>query len=111
MTPLEQIAEARTEAKKLVELADHLDKLRKNRSFKALFDEHILKDLPLQAAGMFNRPGNSEIAQDSLEKLLTMVSMLNHTLSTVYTKANQAEDTLKEIDEAEAEYMSEVGEV
>tara|TARA_B110000014_G_scaffold240124_1_gene208003 strand:+ start:1845 stop:2174 length:330 start_codon:yes stop_codon:yes gene_type:complete len=108
MTPLEQIAEARTEAKNLVELADHLDKLRKNRSFKALFDEYILKDLPLQAAGMFNRPGNSEIAQDSLEKLLTMVSMLNHTLSTVYTKADQAQQTLKEIDDAEAEYLAEV---
>ena len=108
MTPLEQIAEARTEAKNLVELADHLDKLRKNRSFKALVDEYILKDLPLQAAGMFKRPGNSEVAQDSVEKLLTMVSMLNHTLSTIYTKADQAQQTLKEIDDAEAEYLAEV---
>jgi hypothetical protein len=108
MTPLEQIAEARTEAKNLVELGEHLDKLRKNRYFKALFDEYILKDLPLQAAGMFQRPGNSEIAQDSLEKLLTMVSMLNHTLSTVYTKADQAQQTLTEIDAAEAEYLAEV---
>ncbi len=111
MTPLEQIKAAREEAQHVIELAEHLDKLQKNRSFKILFSEHILKELPLQAAGMFERPGNTELTQDSLEKLLTMVSMLNHTLSTIYTKANKAEDTLKEIDEAEAEYMSEFGEV
>jgi len=107
MTPLEQIAAARKEAKNIVELADHLDKLRKNRSFKALIEEYILKELPLQAAGMFKRPGNTVLAQESLESLLAMVSMLNHTLSTVYTKAEQAQATLHEIDEAEAEYLAE----
>lgn len=107
MTPLEQIAVARKEAQDLVLLAEDLDKLRKNRAFKNVFEEYILKELPLQAAGMFNRPGNSELAQTSLESLLGMVSMLNHTLSTIYTKASQAEETLKEIDEAEAEYLAE----
>lgn len=106
MTPIEQIKVARDEAHKLINLADDLDKLRKTRAFKNLFDDYILKDLPLQAAGMFQRPGNSELAQESLEKLLTMVSMLNHTLSTVYTKAEQAQETLIEIDEAEAEWLA-----
>ena len=110
MTPLEQIAEARKEAQQIVSLADDLDKLRKTRAFKNLFEEYILKDLPLQAAGMFKRPGNSELAQESLESLLAMVAMLNHTLSTVYTKAEQAQETLKEIDEAEADYLAEGGE-
>ena len=107
MTPLEQIKEAREEAQKIVSYADDLDKLRKTRAFKNLFDEYILKELPLQAAGMFKRPGNSEIAQESLESLLSMVSMLNHTLSTIYNKASQAEETLKEIDEVEAELLAE----
>lgn len=107
MTPLEQIAEARKEAQDIAVLSEHLDKLRKNRSFKALFEDYILKELPLSAAGMFKRPGNSELAQESLESLLAMVSMLNHTLSTVYTKAEQAKQTLIEIDEAEAEWLAE----
>jgi hypothetical protein len=107
MTPLEQIKVARDEAKNLVELADDLDKLRKTRAFKNVFEDYILKDLPLQAAGMFKRPGNSELAQESLESLLAMVSMLNHTLSTIYTKAEQAQNTLVEIDQAEAEWLSE----
>lgn len=107
MTPLEQIAEARKEAKQIVDIADHLDKLRKNRSFKAVFDDYILKEVPLQAAGMYKRPGSSDTAQQSLEGVLTMVSMLNLTLSTIYNKAAQAEVTLKEIDEAEAEYLAE----
>jgi len=107
MTPLEQIKEAREEAQKIVTLADDLDKLRKTRVFKNVFDDYILTELPLSAAGMFKRPGNSELAQESLESLLAMVSMLNHTLSTIYTKAEQAKGTLIEIDEAEAEWLAE----
>lgn len=107
MTPLEQIREAREEAQKIVDIADQLDKLRKNRAFKAVFDDYILKELPLQASAMFKRPGNSDVAQDSLEKVLTMVGMLNHTLSTIYTKAEKAQETLIDIDEAEAEFLSE----
>ena len=107
MTPLEQVQAAREEAQHIVTLADDLDKLRKTRAFKNVFDDYILKELPLSAAGMFNRPGNSELAQQSLESLLSMVSMLNHTLSTIYTKAEQAKDTLIEIDEAEAEWLAE----
>jgi hypothetical protein len=109
-TPLEQIKEARTQAKATIELAEHLEKLRKNRSFNAVFTEFVFKELPVRSANVFGRTELTESAQKNINNTLVMISTLNHTLSNIYTQADHARQTLVEIDEAEAEYLAEVGE-
>jgi ethanolamine utilization microcompartment shell protein EutS len=107
MTPLEQITEARNEAKAQVELASHLDKLRKNRSFNKVIEEYVFKDLAVTMAAAFATPGMSPTAKESVENTLTAISVMKNVLSTIYTKADAAEVMLLEIDEAEAEFLAE----
>jgi len=106
-TPLEQIKEARAEAKATIELANQLEKLRKNRAFNAVFTEFVFKELPVRSANVFGRPELNESAQKNIDNTLVMISTLNHTLSNIYTQAEQAQQTLIEINEAEAEYLAE----
>lgn len=106
-TPLEQIAEARKEAQTHIEIAEHLEKLQKNRSFNKLINEYVLKDLATGAASLYGRPGLNEQSSKSIENTLIMISTLNDTLSRITVKANEAYRTLEEIEEAELEYLAE----
>ena len=108
-TPLEQIKNAREDAKAIIELRDHLDKLQKNRSFNAVFTEFVFKELPAKSAKLFNSPGINQVTQQNIENTFTMISSLNHMLSNIHTQADHAQQTLYEIDEAEAEYLAQVG--
>jgi hypothetical protein len=108
MTELQQIEAARKEAQEQIDIAEHLEKLQKNRSFNKVFNEYILKELAVNAASLYGRPELNEMSTKSIQNTLTMISTLNDTLSRISTKANEAEQRLVEIDEAEAEYLEEV---
>lgn len=110
MNHLDQINKEREEAKEEIELADALDKLLKNRAYKKVFDDHIFQTLPASAARFFNKPGQPEQVQKNLENTLTMVGTLQATLSTILVQGNTAHDKLRELDLAEAEYLSETEE-
>ena len=107
---LEQLQKERAQAKKEVELADHLVKLQKNRSFQKVVNEFLLDELAINAASLYGNPGLGETSQKSLENTLIMISTLKGKLQLINTNANAALDTLQGLDEAEEEYMSERGE-
>lgn len=106
-TQLEQIKEQRQEAKDMIELAEHLGKLQKNRSFNKVINEYILKDLAVNAATVYGRPELNEMSAKSISNTLTMVSTLNETLSRINVKANEAEQLLVQLDEVELDLLNE----
>lgn len=109
-TPLQQIKEARELAKADIEIAEHIEKLQKNRSFQKVINEFVCKDLAARTAAIYNRPEITESTQKSLENTLTMIATLQSTLSQALHQGDAAVQRLEEIDEAEAEYLAEQGE-
>jgi hypothetical protein len=83
------------QAQKSVKLMNQMDKLRKNKEFKAIIEDELLDNYARNTVYLLSDPNMSgEAEQADLIKDLEMVGRVRQFFSTIYQKGRMAEKTI-----------------
>lgn len=78
-----------------VKLMERMDKLRKNKDFKAIIEDELLNKYALNTLFLLSDPSmNTKEQQEDLIKEMEMVGRFNHFINSIYQRGRQAEKTI-----------------
>ena len=101
---LNEIAITRKEAEDSIKLAEHLDKLHKNVSFRKVVLEGFLEQEAIRVAPLLAQPLN-EYSRKGVVDVLTAIGVLRNYFGTIYRKGDAAAQALEECDTVESELL------
>lgn len=111
MSNIETLELTAEQAKKSVELMNRMERLKKNRDFKAIIEEELLDNYLRNTVFLLSDPAmQDEAEQKDLTKDLEMIGRFRGFLSSIYQKGHMAEKTIKDSEEEIAALRAE-GEV
>lgn len=101
---LTEIGITRKEAEESIKLAEHLEKLHKNASFRKVILEGFLEQEAVRAAPLLAQPLNDH-SRKGVVDALTAIGVLRNYFGTIYRKGDASVTALEECDQVEAELL------
>lgn len=110
MSDIQQIELTKTQAEESVKLMERLERLNKNRDFKAIIEDELFDSYAKSLVFLLSDPSMQEdVIQKDLQLDMQMIGRFRQFLSGVFQKGRLAQKTLEDADHQLAELRAEGG--
>lgn len=110
----EQVQKLREECKAHIALSDALIRLSSNKDFKLIVDDYLHSEpvrlVQLLGEPSFNMSEKKSMHREEIQEQLIGIARFAEYIRMVHMKASKAEQSLRDLDKAEAEFYSNTGE-